>query len=257
MATPDQIPTDLTLEIGENLPPEKFLAVARAFFGYVDEVADAIAPGTTPLKWKVIVREGSALIGVQPSAAAPPEFVQNIYAKAAFGIDQLARGHLEESRLTEPALRHLRVLSGLTAGGENRPIPIRIWIKKNPVDLSAEIARVIEDDWRVDYRDYGTIEGRLETIQDNDGRLQLRVRDAALRQIVRCHVPDEMLDDVFSKFRKRVEVSGMIHYRRNGTPISIEVVHIEALADDSDLPTADDVRGILKLDNGGRPDLLG
>ena len=48
------------------------------------------------------------------------------------------------------------------------------------------------------------------------------------------------------KFRKRVEVSGIIHYRKNGMPISIEAEQIIALPDDSELPTAEDVRGILR-----------
>jgi hypothetical protein len=39
MATADQIPTDLTLEIGEAVSPDKFLVLAKAFFGYVEEVA--------------------------------------------------------------------------------------------------------------------------------------------------------------------------------------------------------------------------
>lgn len=67
-----------------------------------------------------------------------------------------------------------------------------------------------------------------------------------LRQRVRCYFPEELLPEVFDKFRKRVEVSGIIHYRRNGTPISIEAEHILALPDDSELPTAEDVKGILR-----------
>lgn len=256
MATPDQIPTDLAVEIGDNLSPDKFLDVARAFFGYVEEIAEAMEPSAQKLRWTVHVREGSAVLGVEPTPATPPEFVQSVYAKAEFGISQLVRGELEASRLSEPALRHLRTLSGL-AVGQGGLSPVRIWIKRKPIDLTAEIARLIEDDWRVGYRDYGTIEGRLEAIQDTRGRLQLRVRDAALHQSVTCNLPDDMLGNAFSMFRRRVEVAGMIHYRSNGTPFRIEATHIEALPDDSELPTAEDVRGLLKVGNGGRADLLG
>ena len=109
------------------------------------------------------------------------------------------------------------------------------------------VARIIDEDWRADYNDFGTIEGRLETIQDRDGKLLLQVRDAMLRQNVRCYFAEEMLPAAFDMFRKRVEVTGIIHYRRNGSPISIEVSQIEKLPDDSELPTLDDVRGILRL----------
>jgi hypothetical protein len=83
---------------------------------------------------------------------------------------------------------------------------------------------------RANYRDYGTIEGRLRTIQEGyQGSLQFQLLDAALRQKVRCYFPEDLLPDVFDKFRKRVEVSGIIHYRKNGAPIGIEAERIEAL----------------------------
>jgi hypothetical protein len=85
----------------------------------------------------------------------------------------------------------------------------------------------------------------LETIQESYGTLQLFIRDALLRQRVRCYFPEDMLPAVFEQFRKRVEVSGIIHYRKNGTPISIEAEHIIGLPDDSELPSFEDVRGIL------------
>ncbi len=257
MATADQIPTDLTLEIGEAVSPDKFLMLARAFFGYVEEIAAGFTGDADIVKWTVFVREGSGLIGVQPLSAPPPAIIDAIYTKAEFGIQQLERGFIEESTLSEPALKHLRVISGATEPHKDRVTPIRVWVRRKPVDLSPEIARVIEDDWRVGYRDYGAVEGRLEMIQDNDGRLQLRVKDAALRQSIICNVSDDMLEEIFAKFRRRVELTGMIHYRRNGTPVTIDVTHIEALPEDNELPSANEVRGILKVGNGGRTDILG
>jgi hypothetical protein len=258
MATVDQIPTDLTLEIGEAVSPDKFLVLAKAFFGYVEEVAATVTGDGDPVTWAVLVREGSGLIGVQPMPVLPDMmFLQDIYAKAEFGIQQLAYGLLEESELSEPALKHLRTMSSAMEARKGHALRIRVWVKRKPVELSPQIARVIEEDWRIGYHDFGTVEGRLESIQDNDGRLQLRVRDAALRQAVICNVPDDMLQDTFAKFRRRVEVTGMINYRRNGTPVSINVAHIEAMPEDNELPSADEVRGLLKVVDAGRTDILG
>lgn len=64
------------------------------------------------------------------------------------------------------------------------------------------------------YNDYGTIEGRLEAIQESRGTLQFYIRDLMLHQRVRCYFPEELLAAVFDKFRKRVEVSGVIRYRK-------------------------------------------
>jgi len=247
-ATPDQIPTDLTLEIGDNLSPDRFMAAARAFFGYVEEISQAIAPDSQPLRWVVRVREGSALLAVDPSLTTPPDVARMVYSRAERGIRHLIDRGIEDSGLTEPALRHLRTLSEMTEAGPNKapPVAMRVWVEKRPISLEPTIASAIREEGRADYNDYGTIEGRLETIQESYGSLQFYIRDALLRQRVRCYFPEELLPDVFDKFRKRVEVSGVIHYRKNGTPISIEAEHVIGLPDDSELPTAEDVRGILR-----------
>jgi hypothetical protein len=247
-ATPDQIPTDLTLEIGENLSPDRFMAAARAFFGYVQEISQAVAPEGEPARWIVRVREGSALLAVAPNPGLPPEVARTVYARVERGVRQLINRDIEESGLSEPALKYLRTLSEMTEAGPNKapPVPIRLWVEKRPINFEPTIASVIREDWRADYSDYGAIEGRLESIQESYGTLQFYIRDAMLRQRVRCYFPEELLPDVFDKFRKRVEVSGVIHYRKNGAPTSIEVEYIAALPDDSELPTAEDVRGILR-----------
>ena len=246
-ATPEQIPTDLTLEIGENLSPERFIATARAFFGYVQELSHLVAPHGEEPHWVVKVREGSALLAVDASPSAPKEITRLVYERAERGIRHLINRDIEASGLPEPALRHLRTLSEMTEAGPNKaaPVSIRFWIEKKPISLEPTIASVIREEWRADYNDYGTIEGRLEAIQESRGTLQFFIRDALLHQRVRCYFPEELLPAVFDKFRKRVEVSGIIHYRKNGVPISIEAEHIIGLPDDSELPTAEDVRGIL------------
>jgi hypothetical protein len=247
-ATPDQIPTDLTLEIGENLSPDRFMAAARAFFGYVQEISHAVAPEGEPARWIVRVREGSALLAVDPNPSLPPEVARKVYARAERGIRHLIDRDIEDSGLPEPALKHLRVLSEMTEAGPNKapPVPIRLWVEKRPISFEPTIASAIREDGRADYNDYGTIEGRLETIQESYGTLQFQIRDAMLRQKVRCYFPEELLPEVFGKFRKRVEVSGIIHYRKNGTPVSIEANRLVDLPDDSELPSFEDARGILR-----------
>ncbi len=245
MATPDQIPSDLTLEVGVNLSPDRFMAATRAFFGYVEEVCRAISDDNAT-KWVVCVREGSALIGMEPAPVIPIEVVRAVYAKAETGVTQLASGDIEGAALSEVAIRHLKTLSDISLADRTRTIPVRLWVRKKPTDIGREVSRTIEEDWQVAYNDYGTIEGRLEAIQDRGG-LHLSVRDALLRQTVRCLVSEDLLNQAFENFRKRVEVSGLIRYRKNGIPVSIKVDSFEALPDDSTLPTLRDVRGVLRL----------
>ena len=244
MATPDQIPSDLALEVAEDLPPNEFMAAARHFFGFVDEVARSITPDGEPVRWVVKVREGSALLGAVAPLNEPPEVLSAIYARTRSAVDGLESGTIEGAGLTDAALGHLKGLSDLSQRRKDRPVHICFWVERKPKVIGPEISRVIQEEWQVNYNDYGTIEGRLEAIQDRSG-LQISVRDPLFKQVVKCYLTDGLLDRAFDSFRKRVEVSGLIHYRRNGTPISIEASDLTALPDDSDLPSASDVRGIL------------
>lgn len=246
MATPDQIPTDLTLEVGENVSPDRFMAAARAFFGYVDEIAKSVAgQGENGVSWVVHVREGSLLIGVAP-AIDSPQPPAAIYRAVERGVDRLARGQLDGTDLSESALRHLRMLSEFTDGSHGKPIPIRVWVQKKPVTVNPEIAHVIREDQKVAYEAYGTVEGRLRAIQDK-GSVTLQIRDDLLGLTLDCYVKEDLLQEAFLSFRKRVEVVGLIHYRRNGLPASIEADRITQLPDDAELPSAEEVRGLLRV----------
>jgi hypothetical protein len=240
VATPETIPTDLTLEIEADLSPDQFVAAARAFFGYIEDLSETQFYPLAP-RWVVRVKEGSALLGVEPATDIPPEIFQNILARTEESIERVAAGDIEDAGVPDSALRHLRALAELA---DHRAV-FRVWVRRRPIPVDHRIADAIREDERTDYRDYGTVEGRLEAIQEKRGSLQFRVRDSLLSIVVNCYFPENLLPEVFKSFRKRVEVSGMIHYRKNGKPISIEATSIVQLPDDSELPTADDVRGIL------------
>jgi len=84
----------------------------------------------------------------------------------------------------------------------------------------------------------------LKIVLQDKGTLLIYVRDPLFSSSVRGYFDEDLLPQAFECFRKRVEITGTIHYRRNGTPTSIEAASITPLPDDSDLPSADDVRGI-------------
>jgi hypothetical protein len=244
MATPDQIPTDLTIDLGDDLSPDEFVAAVRNFMGYVAEVTDSQKGDGADVSWTVKVREGSALVGVMPNSAAPQSRLAMIYKQAEYGANALARGDIAGANLSEKAINNLKSLSDLVSKYKNGK-GVNLWVNKKPVGIGIGIAKVIRESWETDYHDIGTIEGRLEAIQDSAGSLKIRVKDFLYPKAINCIVPERMIDNVLGSFRKRVEIEGRIHYRRDGTPISIEAHIIDVLPEDHDLPSADDVRGIM------------
>ena len=244
MATPDQIPADLTIDLGDDLSPSEFVAAVRNFMGYVDEITNAQKGDGADIHWTVRVREGSALIGVEPNQSAPKSRLAMIYKKAGHGTKALASGDIEGARLSTKAVEHLKQLSDLVGKHKNGN-GVCLWVEGNPIQIGTGIAKAIREDWQSDYHDSGTIEGRLNGIMDAAGSLRIKVTDFLYPRSINCIVPENLLDKVLGCFRHRVEIEGRIHYRRDGTPISIEVEVIEELPEDDELPTADDVRGIM------------
>lgn len=246
MATPDQIPTDLTIDLGDDLSPDEFVAAVRNFLGYVSEVTNAQKGDGADVSWTVKVSKGSALVGVAPNETAPLSRLTMIYKQAEHGLSALANGDIKGSGLSEKAIGYLKSLSDLVGRYQNGK-GVKLWVKKEPVNIGTSIAKNVREDWESDYHDYGSIEGRLEAIQDSNGSLKIRVKDFLYPRAIACVVPERMINDVLGSFRKRVEIEGRIHYRRDGTPISIEASQIDVLPEDGDLPSASDVRGIMAV----------
>lgn len=244
MAKPDEIPTDLTLDIGGEVSPEEFVSAVRNFFGYVREITEAQEGDGSKVEWTVKVREGSALVGLEPQSSVPSSRLAMIYNKVDFGFEAMAGGDIVSASLDEKALNYLKGLAELGEKSKRAP-QLRVWVRKKPKALNANIARTIRELWETDYYDYGSIEGRLEAIKDANGSLKIGVRDYLYPRAITCDVPERMIEQVFASFRRRVELSGKIHYRRDGTPVSIEADQLEVLPEDDELPSANEVRGIL------------
>ena len=244
MATAKDIPSDLAIEIAANLRPSEFIAAARSFFNYVEEVTKSTVGGDE-VEWRVKVNDGSNVLAAVPSVSVHSNTMAAICSRMTGNIGDLIEGTFDESQVSESAFKSLKHLSELVRDGGDNPNSIKVWIKKKPIHLNRDIARLIQEDWRTDYKDYGTLEGVLQAIQDGRS-LTIKVKDLLFSSPITCYLAEGLLEDALSNFRKRVELSGEIHYRKNGTPISMTVQSVEVLPDDSDLPSASDVRGILR-----------
>lgn len=92
----------------------------------------------------------------------------------------------------------------------------------------------------------GTIEGRLEAV-DVHGRNKFSVWDRLTGDRVECIAGENIsVDDLGEALGKRVAVRGRIRSTLAGTKRKIDVQEIRVFPAEEDLPSADDVRGILR-----------
>lgn len=243
MAKPDEIPTDLALEVGAHLDPKRFIDVARHFFGYIEEITNSLS-GVEKPKWEVIARQGSTILAMQPDHNYSKLSLSDLYERVNAASESLISGDVERSHLSEKALNHIQALAELNdRAGEK--IPVRFWVKKRATLIGPDIGDYIRESRGREYTDFGSLDGWLQTIQDAGGRLEFRIRDILYRNPIKCIIDEGMLPVVLENFRQRVEVSGEVRYNQHGYPLAITVRALEKMPDDDELPTAEDVRGIL------------
>lgn len=244
MATKGDIQSDLTLEIdGSDVTPEKFLRGVRSFFAILTEVTTQVGGKRTAVQWTVQVREGSNLIGISPRAGFDPAVVARITDAVSGGISQLETLAAEPPYFTERAMKSLSELARVT-DTDNR---VRVWVRREPISVTAHSAANVGTILESEHEDYGSIEGRLRTITDRGG-VQFVVYEPLWDRPVRCYIPEDLVNQAMEAWRDRVEVYGVIKYRKDGNPISINVDDLVPMIGSAVVPNFRDVHGILRED---------
>ncbi len=124
-------------------------------------------------------------------------------------------------------------------------VAVRIWVKKEPITLTGHTAATVKDMLESGFVDHGSVEGRLEVISERGGT-HVQIREMLWGRSIRCTVSDERLKEALELFGRRVEAYGEVRYRKDGEAISIKVEEFIPFPVGVNIPTYEDVRGILK-----------
>lgn len=240
-----QITTDITLELDEaEIPLADFTAACEAFSGLVKELARHVEPKVPANSWNIRVYDGSAGLGF---AAMPGTFsadtLDRLRREISEGLQTLADG-FRPAAFTDRAIEHARNLGSLFKRKVGEP-GVRLWYGR---DASQHVGRVIAQNAKAmleaAYEEEGSIEGRLERL-DAHNHLQLVVYDVLDDRAIKCEVDDELLKQAQTHWRKRVEVTGRVRYRKDGQAVSIRAKEIIGFPSPEDIPSLDEVRRLL------------
>ena len=246
MATAADIDALVTLELGGHaLTPQKFIGGVKAFFGIVDEITKSVCEDKPRVLWRVQVKAGSNLIGISPEPGFPAGVVALIANSVEKGIKNMEQGPAEPPHFTPRAIRHLHDLAEIVGTDENDDTSIKVWVRKEPSDLTHRSVIHTAELLTASYADHGSIEGQLQVVSERRG-LHVVVYEPLWDKPVRCHLSDEQAEVALRNFGKQVEVTGIVRYRGDGMPVSIDVEEIEPFPAPEDLPGFEAVRGILR-----------
>ena len=235
----------IVLRLQESkISADRFLKLTQAFLGLVRNVSDTASGKKDGVIWMVTAQSGSMII------SAAPEPYKADQATAVRAVKAIQKGLVRlESKGTRPeffsdtSLYHLRELSALVSDGSSGVGTLTIRHENQQTQITghtyANVNSIIEAAWT----ESGSVEGKVAVLADRGG-LVVQIDDILTGQTVKCAVSGDLADKLIKAFRKRVLVSGNVHYRKDGVPVSIEVSGVRLIGG-KNLPGFDDVRGIL------------
>src|ERR1043166_3243964 len=221
---------------GTRLTPEKFLSAVTEFLALVQGVAKNVAP--EPIAWVVAVEHGSTVVRMIPehptthSKQAIDVVCQGIRALRN-GVRTMPYGFKREN------VASARIIAAIVDGTEVREVTIRNGSAPENVPRSiVKVAEMILDGQN--HIAFGSIEGKVVSLSAKHGYVCVIDDPTELREITCYLQTKEAQQKAVEGYTKRVMASGLIHYAKEGHPVSITVDEIRIFPPDSELPTLSD-----------------
>lgn len=239
----------ITLELGKaEIPLRRFKEAVSAFFDLLESVSRETSPEHL-IKWNISVQKGSARViahfdEADRKAAAP------IFKVLPTGLSELEAGGIQEppAMFSERAIRAARRLSVVRDRGAEA-IPVSLIIGTKRAEITANTAQTANDLVEAAYQSYGSVEGKLIMLSDEEG-FKFAVHQRLFDRRITCTILDDPLaEEAIGAFRHRVRVQGRIQYNRIGNPVSVTVANIFKFPPNSELPSVQEMKGILSRRN--------
>lgn len=246
MTNPIREKRPITLTMSQSIvPASEFKTAVDSFIDLIESVSAQVLK-EQKVSWGIGVREGSAVINAY--AGGDNEFyVESVGSVITAGLSMLASATGERpAYFDDKALHAARKLSALQSEDDT----ITLSTPWQSVALTPRVAAAVTETFATKYTDYGTLEGTVQRLDITTGNaLTVRLTDSLTSQTITLHLPDEETLDAFYAFikhKRRVSVSGETKYSATGRPSSMRVEMFSAFPDSSELPSIDDIVGILR-----------
>jgi len=233
--------TNLTLKIKDTkIPAKEFKENVDAFIALMNNVAENLCAGKKCVDQYITVEKGSAILNsyFMPTADEYYEYPQKIKEAVYRGFEILEKNEGEM-----PPYFNNKTLDLARKIAKHKNIKI-IANKKPEISLTNNTVVSINSILKVKHKDLGSIEGIIKTLSIAKG-FKVIIYELLNNNAVECILEDEKVQEtLIHSFGKRVSAYGEISYNKDGISRKIKIKEVKILRD-TDLPTWEDVRGLL------------
>jgi hypothetical protein len=229
-----------------DVPFARLVKIQEAFLTFVRELAKSMADSPRdPVTWIVRRTDHGSLdfvVDAEPASdRTPPDLPPAIKRAASLGLHVLDGGAERPEHYSDRVLETVREFASLAVEGT----PIRVGNAAGAVDITSAIRLHVDQILAAPIVVLGTVEGTLESVTVHDRRV-FSIFDPLTRERIECHFAHRIqVEEIARALERRVSVTGEIRYRDSGEIASVRADELTVMPRDRDLPTADDVRGIL------------
>ena len=241
--------TDLHLDVDGQVTLTNLTRLVESWADFLAEIGKDVTGSHEKDVVRYVVMTasgGSFALGVRPQPGkecVPVSMMPRIARTVVSGLQQLDQEAKRPRHFSDRALVKLRTLACL-AGPEMPSLRVSNG-RGQPVALSPILLAHVEAVLTPEVRTIGTIEGVLEGLIIH-GNKRFHLTDRLTGRKVICYFGNaiswEGLGDLFGK---RMAVTGAIRSRRSGERASIDVSSYYVFPREDELPSADEVRGLL------------
>ncbi|MFH1891264.1 MAG: hypothetical protein ABIK83_01110 [Candidatus Zixiibacteriota bacterium] len=237
----------LVLKIeGSRITTAKFMQIVRNFTALLRNVTDELTEGQDSVTWLLSAEKGSQVFKASPEADETVVRNLELIPKTIYnGFGLIERGRRRPRGFSDAALKNADELASVIGNGDGEISKVTISYVKQAKDLSVKTSLHVKDILGEKRKEDGSVEGRVTVLSDRT-RFNVYVDDVLTGHSVRCTARDVDEDVLIATFRKRIAATGTVHYRRDNTPVRIEVDSIRVLGGCDKLPSFDDVKGIFR-----------
>lgn len=230
----------LGLELGaEQVELRHLVSAASTFAALVNEVTRAMTQEEGAVVWTVAVEAGSVILPVKPHAQ--PDLEAALLEVIPNGIATIEQSAERPPYFTDQALTQAQHLANLSSD----EMPVRVRNGGGAIRLTKQLVANVDILTRDAQPRIGSVEGRLEEVNLH-GQATFQVWERLSGTKIHCRVGEDITtDDLRVALGKRVAVRGRIRQSKTGQKTTIDVKQLRVFAAEEDLPTPDDVRGIL------------